>query len=256
MIKDKENITIVIASHNNASTIERAIKSVAIGIRPADQIIIGDNDSTDGTYDLLCKLLGAEEVTIDGKTGLPPEFDGFYNGVPIKIFRKRLSTIGHTTNVAIQMKWQGVTIFGFVDPTSWYAADKISQAVDVFRRHPNVACVVSDYDNYHSDGRVSRVFRHSFDANRLNDHYEYDRNFLLRPQVFQKMQGGFNEQLHVRDDYDMLMRIAEIGLIYHIPAPLHNNTVSNVDGNVNQKLLEEETVVRQLAVQRRHKSNG
>lgn len=257
MIKDKENVTIVIATHNNATTIERAIKSAtSTRVRPADQIIVGDNDSTDGTYDVLCKLLGAEEVTIDNKTGMPPEFDGTYGGVPVKIFRKRFSTIGHTINVAIQMKWQGVTVFGFMDPTSWYSVDKIGQSVKIFERHPDVACVVSDCDNYSSDGRVSRIFKHSFDANRLNENYQYDRNFLLRPQVFQKMQSGFNEQLQTRDDYDMLMRIAEIGLIYHIPAPLHNNTVPVTDNNTSSMLLKEEAIVRQLAAQRRRESNG
>jgi glycosyltransferase involved in cell wall biosynthesis len=256
MIKDKENVTIIIATHNNAKTIKRALESVTKGIRPANQVIIGDNDSTDNTYDILCNLLNAKPVTIDDKTGLPPQFDGELNGTPVKIFRKRLSTIGHTLNIAMQMKWQGVTIFGFMEPTSWYAPDKISQAIRVLSVQPSVACVVSDCDNHYLDGRVERIFRCSFDMQRLLVSFPYDRNFLIRPQIFPKLQSGFNEQMSIRDDYDLLLRISEIGLIYHIPAPLHHNIVEKIDENVQQSILQSEMMARQLASQRRSKPGG
>lgn len=87
-MKDNENITIIIATHNNATTIKRALESATLGVRPADKIIIGDNESTDDTYKVLCDLLGAKPITIDEKTGLPPDFTGELNGVPVRIFRK------------------------------------------------------------------------------------------------------------------------------------------------------------------------
>ena len=36
-MKDNENITIIIATHNNATTIKRALESATLGIRPANQ---------------------------------------------------------------------------------------------------------------------------------------------------------------------------------------------------------------------------
>lgn len=255
-MQDQENVTIVIATHNNAQTIKRALESVTKGIRPTNQVIIGDNDSTDGTYDVLCNLLGAQLITIDEKTGLPPQFDGKFNDVPVKIFRKRLSTIGHTLNTAMQMKWQGVTIFGFIDPTSWYAPDKIAQAIRIFHSHQSVACVVSDCDNHYSDGRIERVFRCSFDIQRLLANFPYDRNFLVRSQTFPKLKSGFNEQMSIRDDYDFLLRVSEIGLIYHIPVPLHHNTVEEIDEATQQSIIQFETTAKQLAMQRRGQVNG
>lgn len=254
-MKDNEKVTICIATHNNKSTITRALKSVAGGIRPADQVIIGDNDSKDGTYEILCELLGAKEVTINEQTGLPPNFDGEFLGTPVKIFRKRLSTTGHTLNMAMQMKWQGVTVFGFLDPTSWYAGDKIAQAVRLFQSQPYIACVISDWDNHHEDGVVERVFKNSFDCNRMLVDFEYDRNFLVRSGTFGKLKSGFNEQMTIRDEYDLLMRISETGLIYHIPAPLHNNTVTENDGDSNEIVLAN-SLVRNCALERRGKSHG
>lgn len=253
---DKEKVVVVIATHNNAGTISRAVESVTKGIRPADQIVVGDNDSRDGTYEVLCKLLGAEEITIDGKQGLPPQFDGKINDVPIRIFRKQLTTIANTINVAIQMKWQEATILGFMEPTSWYAPDKIAQAIRVFNGGHPIACVVSDCDNHYLDGRIERVFRSSFDMQRLMAGFPYDRNFLLRPQIFAKLGNGFNEQMCIMDDYDLLLRISEIGLIYHIPAPLHNNTVVELDDDTRQLISRMETAAKQLTAQRRDRSNG
>ncbi len=255
-MKDNENITIVIATHNNSKTIKRALNSVTRCIRPANQLIIGDNDSTDGTYDVLCDLLGAKPIEVDGKSGLPPKFEGKFESVPVTIFRKKLSTIAHTLNIAVQMKWEGVTIFGFIDPESWYAGDKISQAISAFQDHPAIACVISDCDNHHADGKVERVFRNSFDTQRLLANYEYDRNFLVRAQVFPKLKSGFNEQMQIREDYELMLRISEIGLIYHIPAPLHHNIVQDMDEPTKQSIAQYEQVARQLTAQRRGQSGG
>lgn len=256
MIKDNENISIIIATHNNAKTVKRAIESVTKGIRPANQVIIGDNDSKDGTYDVLCKMLGAKQITIDNKTGLPPQFDGELNGIPVKIFRKQFSTTADTLNIAMQLKWQDVTIFGFLDPTSWYAPDKIIQSINAFSKHPSIACVVSDCDNHYQDGRSERVFRHSFDMQRLIAQHPYDRNFLVRTQVFPKLQSGFNGQMQIRDDYDFLLRISEIGLIYHIPAPLHHNTIYDQDEDEKHQIIKYENIAKQTAIQRRSQPNG
>jgi len=256
MIADKENVAVFIATHNNKTTIKQALSSVTKGMRPANQVVIGDNDSKDGTYDFLCEILGAKPITIDDKIGLPPQFDGEFDGTPIKIFRKRLSTIGHTLNIAMQMHWQNVTIFGFMEPESWYAPDKIAQAIRIFQDHQAIACVVSDCDNYHPDGRVERVFKPSFDIQKLLANFTYDGNFLARPQIFQKMKSGFNEQMAIRHDYDFMLRASELGLIYHIPAPLHNNEVRENTEDIKQSIAQSEQFAKQNALQRRGKTSG
>jgi len=255
-VQDKENVSIIIATHNNVSTIERAVRSAICGDRPANRIVIGDNDSTDGTYERLCKILEAKEVTVDGQTGLPPEFDGELDGTPVTIFRKRKSTTGHTLNIAMQARWQGVTIFGFMEPTSWYAQDKIAQAIRAFDQFQAAACVVSDCDDHHTDRgcskkRIERVFRQSFDAQRLLMGHQYDRNFLVRASSFPKLKSGFNEELLAMEDYELLLRLSEIGLIYHIPAPLHSNTVTQLDEASSNLIAQCEDKAKQIAMQRR-----
>jgi len=253
-MQDNEKISIIIVTHNNSATIEKALRSVCTGIRPANQVVVADNDSGDGTYDLLCRLLKADPVELDGKTGLPPKFTGTIDNIPITIFRKQKSTVAHSLNIGLQMSNRDTTIFGFCDPTSWYAPDKIAQAVCIFQQHSVVACVVSDCDHYFSDGRVERQFKPSFDIRKLFISFPYDKNFIVRAQVFNKLRAGFTEQLQLREEYDLLLRITEIGLIYHIPAPLHNNTIeyNEID---KQLILQSEHFIRQAIARRKQEKH-
>ena len=83
----------------------------------------------------------------------------------------------------------------------------------------------------------------------------YDRNFLIRPQVFNKLKRGFSEQMSTRDDYEFLLRLSEIGLIYHVPAPLHNNTIT-VDNSDDEVAREAEKFAIQLSCRRRGIKNA
>ncbi len=253
MIKDNEKVTIICVTHNNSSTIERALQSLTVNLRKPNHIVIGDNDSKDGTYELLCKILGAQEVEVDGKHGLPPKFDGTFNEIPITIFRKKLSTTGHSLNTCLFLSPKDTTIFGFIDPACWYNVDKIIRSINTFYSFGNaIICVVSDCDYHHADGRIVRIFRQSFTESRLLAEYLYDKNFFIRSIAFNRLGSGFNEQLNAREDYDFLLRISEFGLIYHLPEPLHNCIVNN---NEDPSILNQcEYTIRKSTIQRR--SNG
>jgi len=244
-MNDKENVALIIVTENNAETIERAIESASNNSRPPDQITICDNDSKDGTYDKLCQLLGAQKVTIDDKTGWPPQFDGVFNNIPTRILRKRHSTTGHTLNIAMQSKWQGVTIFAFLEPDGWYEPEKIQKCVNIFSDNSSVACVVNDSIEHHENGSRLRVFKNSFDMHKIMSDFEYDGSFMVRTQVFPKIKSGFNEQLPVMHEYELLIKISSIGLIYHIPEALHHTTIENRDIRSQKNIEKCKNTIRQ-----------
>jgi hypothetical protein len=111
--------------------------------------------------------------------------------------------------------------------------------------------VTSDCDNHYEDGHVERVFRPSFDSHMMLLDYHYDRNFLVRSSIFPKLGGGFNESLQLMDDYEFLLRVSEIGLIYHIPSPLHHNRVAQITEEEKNNIEQAKNTVRQLTTQRR-----
>lgn len=249
---DSGKVTIVIATHNNVGTIEKCLRSVTVGIRPANKVMVGDDDSKDGTYAKLCELLGAQEIEKDGQVGLPPKYEAMFNGVEVCVFIKRKSTLAHTANTAMKMSPKDTAIFGFVDPASWYAPDKIGQAIRVFRTHPSVACVISDCDNQYDDGVVKRIFRPSFDMPSMYMGFQYDKNFLIRTQILPVLGRGFDEQFDIREEYDFLLRIAKVGLLYHIPAPLHTNAIQDIDGDTQKRIDDAEQRIRKIAYGQQH----
>jgi len=255
-MQDDKIVTVITATQNNADTIERAILSVISGNRPANKVIIGDNDSTDGTYDKLCELLGAESVTIDGQTGLPPKFDGTLHGVPVTIFRQRKNTIANTMNVAMRMNNRPTNIFGFLDPTSWYEENKIQRSLDIFNKHSYVACVVNDYIQHGRNGLKTRLFLSSFDAQRLLSEFTYDLNFMIRIEALIKLRSAFNDNIQKSEAYDLLLRISNVGLIYHIPEPLHNNLVVDLDDSEKEFIQAQENLIRRSIIEQNRNNNG
>jgi len=248
-MQDKEKVAVIIVTHNNADTIVRALESASKNLRPPDIIVIGDNDSTDKTYSSLCKLLGAEMIEQDGRHGWPPKFDGKFNNVPVTIFRKQKSNMAHSLNACLSLTPKDVSAIGFLSAQDWYAPDKIVRSIRILQMHPAIAVAVSDCDIHHADGRVVRSFKRAFHQHVLLESYPYDRNFFIRTTVFSKLKGGFNQQLDDREDYDLLLRASEIGLIYHTPEPLHHC--------VEVKIKESETIceqqIREVTIQRRSK---
>jgi len=241
MMLDSEFVTIVIVSRNSEKTIERAIMSAVSNSRPPDQIVIGENDSDDKSYELLCNLLGAEKIEQDGQTGWPPVFEGKIDDVPVKIFRKRFSTNAHSLNACIQMSPQQTSIFGFMQPDSWYEPGKIQKSLYVLKEFASVGCVLSDYLLHYEDGRTVREFRKSFSERRSLCENDFDLNFLIRKIVFQKMRGAFSAELEMCEEYDLILKTSETGLIYHIPEPLHNLSyrekpvgIDNVENMIQQ----------------------
>jgi len=221
------------------------MKSVLSPLRPPDHIVVADNDSKDGTYEHMCKLLNVELIDHEGERGYPPKFEGKFHGVPITIFRKRLSSRAHSLNACLRMTPSDTSIVGFLNAEDWYAPDKILRSLRTFQKDMAIGVVVSDCDEYHDDGRVVRVFRRAFRQDTMLLIYPYDENFFIRTSVFNKLQAGFNESLEQREDYDMLLRASEIGLIYHIPEALHNRKVVDTpDAQVVEQAIRQQTIKR------------
>jgi len=240
-MEDKQKVCMVLVTNNNVQSIEKALGSISKGMRKPDQIVIGDNDSKDKTYDKLCEILGAEKIEVDKRKGWPPKYETEIEGIPITIFRKKYTNHGHSLNMAMSMASPDTTVFGFLNPNDWYGIDKIFRSVDIFERHSQVVCVVSDCDNHYVDGRFVRKFSNSPNMKILLNSYPYDENFLLRRDVFPKLKSGFNEELEQRQDYDLLLRAAKVGLVYHIAEALHHHTILEED---QEKIKECEASIR------------
>jgi hypothetical protein len=79
---------------------------------------------------------------------------------------------------------------------------------------------------------------------------------LVRTQVFPKLKGGFNEHINYMEDYDFILRVSEVGLIYHVPEALHDNIVKTYNENELLEINKCMSLIRQMAMQRRNVKHG
>lgn len=216
MKKDNNKIAILITTFDNEKTINKCIDSLLVNTRPPDTIIIGDNDSKDQTYELLCKKLNIEMIKVKGQFGWPPKFETKINDTKIIIFRSRKNNVPVILNAAIGMLTKDHDIIGFIDSKDIWLENKIIESINIFNRDPSVACIVSDA-LYKYDKLIRRTYHESFKFN----NFLYDNNIMLRSTIFGILKCAFNNNLEQMFFYDLLNKIWKVGLIYHIPKALH-----------------------------------
>jgi len=140
---DFENVTVVALAHNGERCIRRTVDSLVAQTRPPDRIVVADMGSSDGTYRVLCDMLGLEPIEHEGKRALPPKGEG------------------------------------------------------------------------------RREYGRSFDWFRLLGGPMHDSNCLVRKAAMEQAGAAFDPQLHHAVFYELFLRLARVGIIYHLPESLH-----------------------------------
>ena len=219
---DFENVTVVALAHNGERCIRRTVDSLVAQTRPPDRIVVADMGSSDGTYRVLCDMLGLELIEHEGKRALPPKGEGAYRGLPVTTLRMPpQATPGQCLRAAIEIAWAETTIFGFVSAGAVYHPNKIEKSIAVLQSNPIVVAVASDFTIEHEDGREHREYCRPFDWFQLLGGPMHDSNGLVRKAAMEQSRATFNPQLHHAVFYDLFLRLARVGIIYHLPESLH-----------------------------------
>ncbi|KKK90213.1 hypothetical protein LCGC14_2725350, partial [marine sediment metagenome] len=187
---DKQVVGICMCSRNDEATIERAINSLLNNTRKPDIVVIGDNNSNDHTYKILCELLGAEMIEENGNTGWPAKFEGQLNDVKIIIFRSQAQHSAKILNHCFKMLPMNTTFIGFLCDNDWYEPNKIARSLSIFEQYKFVACVVTDHNQCVGGTKYVRRFNKSFSYDRLLRECIYDKNFLIRVESMQILKRG------------------------------------------------------------------
>lgn len=243
-----DKITTILVTHNHHNTILRALDSLVNNTQKPHHIIVGDNESTDNTYEKMCEVLHATKVNVGDKTGWVPKFTSKYKGVSITIFRMRKTTTANIINTAIQMSLAETKFYTFLNPADWYEINKISDSIQVFKNNDKIVCVVTDCINHLSDGRVITDLKPSYDINQIHADYRYDENFVVLANIFQRLGGLFNGNLDLMYDYEFLLRITRLGIIYHLPEPLYHREVKTTPAEQNNQVQQLQQQLSQLSL--------
>jgi len=206
-----------VVADENIDTICETLDSISKNTYRPLHIVLIDNDSTDGTFDMICEKLSIEEMEFDGKKALPPKFDSEWNGVPITVVRKRKSTTGHSINVGLGLAPRDTQFFVMVPSTDVLYEEKICKSVDVLRKYNFVGCVITDCFELHGPTSV-RVYNRSAEPHMLIERFPYDANFVVPRQFIKK----FNQDIPCCHATDFILRMGEKGIIYVLPEALYS----------------------------------
>jgi glycosyltransferase involved in cell wall biosynthesis len=117
-------VSVALATYNGASFLPAQLASIAAQSRRPDEVVIGDDQSSDGTEE--------EVQCFARKTGIPVRFT------------RNQKRLGSSVNFAnILMRCEGDVIL-LSDQDDVWAPDRISTSLAALQAHPNVGFVFSD----------------------------------------------------------------------------------------------------------------
>lgn len=193
----------IVPAKGSGEKVRRAIQSlVAQTLRPNRVIVVVGSDCA------------ARDAALS--FGLRPA-----NDMELVVDQRPHANLAAAWNIGLQQAAPVCEAVALLKGRDFYKPTKIEKSLAILGRHASVAAVVSDYDVLDQHGYPLRHYSRSFDMARLRANPQHDTNCVLRSSVLQGLTHGFDERLARSCSYELMLRIAQIGLIYHVADSLH-----------------------------------
>jgi glycosyltransferase involved in cell wall biosynthesis len=155
---------------------------------PNIEIIVVDDGSTDDTADVLKHNTFSKRVTF---------------------LSKPHSGISATRNFALE-KANGEYI-AWLDADDYWLAGKLQAQVKYLEEHADCEIVFTNFDTFFNDEKLktNALAVREFEKCKINKHYL--PSALIKRKIFEKS-GGFNPELVITEDLDMLYRLGLYGI--------------------------------------------
>lgn len=198
------SVCVVIPAHNAADTLARAIDSVLAQTRPATEIVVVDDASTDGTS-AAARAYGAE-------------------GVRLVALREWRGAAGarNAGIAAAASDW-----IAFLDADDEWLPAKLEKQMQRIGGESDVSLAFCASEEFLPDGRsLGDTFRGARVSTGENAWKPLLKtNFVATPTVVAPrtlllLLGGFDENLEVGEDQDMWIRLALAGHLVYVPESL------------------------------------
>jgi len=230
-------ISVVIAAYNASTTIERAVRSVLAQTRPAEEIIVVDDGSTDGTADIARRFGSEVRLIVQPNGG---------------------TSIARNRGIEVATgEW-----IAFLDADDEWLPEKLKLQDELFRAHPDLGWGYGNFIHTNRKGTPLNAVHPNHSSDAFEDYlHAYCRGFyawtgtlVVHKNVFDKV-GLFEAGMKRAQDNDLWFRIAyqfpRVGYvgqplaIYHLDTP-GSSTKVNVHYEFMIRLIERHL---QLSVQ-------
>ncbi len=219
-------ISIVITVYNRERYLSKAIESVLNQTRRDFELLIWDDGSTDHSVEIAYSYAEKDRrVRV-----LPGKHLG--QGCALK------AAFAATTGAYV----------GQVDSDDFLAPTALEETAAVLNRNTEVGLVYTDYIVVDEESRIKgegRRCRIPYSKDRLLVDFMVFHFRLIRRAVYEQV-GGIDESFESVEDYDLCLRLSEVGEIKHVKRPLyyyreHNNSLSH-HKQIDQILLAKKAI--------------
>lgn len=183
-------ISVVIPTHNRSKLLARAIESVLAQTRPADEIIVVDDGSTDDTAAVVSKH------------------------PTVSLIRKKNEGLSAARNTAIEASTSEWVVL--LDDDDWFAPDLLDAQENAIRRHPDADLLYTGSrrvdGNENLLGFNLRSHRPPEEPLRalVLENFVQPSGTLLRKSALVRA-GMFDENVRLCEDQDLWVRLAGMG---------------------------------------------
>lgn len=185
------DVSVIMPAYQSAATIERALTSIASQTLQPLEVIVVDDGSTDGTFEIA------------------HNFADHMNGIPLKVYRQDNQGPGAARNRALREA--SATYVAFLDSDDEWLAEKIARSMTVLEAG-NYDLV--SHDGWEVHGSEERPLEGSLRFKAAADPFIglYRRGFIDNCAVVVRRDlvdavGGFDATLPVGQDFDLQLKI-------------------------------------------------
>jgi len=186
-------VSVIIPAYNRAEYIQQTVESVLNQTYSPIEIIVVDDGSSDGTFELLTEY--GERLRLLTHAGRENR--------------------GQSAAINLGMRHASGKYLAILDSDDFWAPNKLEVLVPFLEKNPDVGLVYSNGYGVSASGEIRYEFlprdhRETNDPNRvLLDCYTLlPNNSVVRKDVIDGV-GGFEETFRAAQDHDMLIRLAE-----------------------------------------------
>lgn len=191
-----QKVSVIVPVFNRVAYIRQTLESVFIQDFPAIELIVIDDGSTDGSFELI------EQMS---------EQHGF-----ILLTHPGRANRGQSASINLGIEACTGDYIAILDSDDLFLPGKISAQVNVLQEHPEVGLVYGMGQAIDSEGNYlytmlgdDHVENNDPNEMLLDCYFLLPQNSLVRKEVYDKV-GGFDESLRSGQDHDMLIRMAEV----------------------------------------------
>lgn len=201
-----EQISVCLLTYNHVALIESTLKSILKQTLTGYEVIVSDDCSTDGTWDLILALAAKEPRLRPVRTPRNMGMPGNANFAASHSSRPYLALLHHD---------------------DLYREDLLEKWHGVMARYPDVAFVFNAYGVYGS----SFIYGHPFGGGRLEGRWFLEQHLfpnwgcpvrgtaMIRRSCFEQL-GGLREEFGLLADIDLWMRLAALTAVGYVAEPL------------------------------------